>query len=161
MYESIHDDFIASIKGKISTLRQGMPLKICGSTGEKDCVSMVMEEQMNIIQSLIDDAISKGATLHSRGKRNPHLKGQFYEPTLLSDITSDMRICHEEVVGPIMCVVKVPKDDGDECIKMVNNCNFGLGASVNSGIKNRAAEIGSRIRSGMFTANYFGVNYIV
>jgi len=160
-YEGIHDDFVAAITEKVLALRQGIPLKICGSTGEVDCGSMVMEGQMDIIQSLIDDAVSKGATLHCGGKRNPHLKGQFYEPTVISGITSEMRISQEEVFGPVMCIIKVPNNDDDECVRMINDCNFGLGSSVYSGNKKRAVAIGSRIKSGMFTANDFGVNYLI
>lgn len=162
VYESIHDAYIASAKELVSNLRQGIPLEgCCGGDGDVDCAAMVMDGQMDIIQDLIDDAVLKGATLHCGGKRNTKLVGQFYEPTLISGITENMRISHEEVFGPVMCVVKVPKDDDEECVRLVNACNFGLGSSVYSGNKSRAMAIGSRIRSGMFTANDFGVNYLI
>jgi len=161
VYEKIHDDFIAHIKERVSKLRQGIPLETCGADGDVDCGAMVMDGQMDIIQALIDDAVAKGATLHCGGKRNSSLKGQFYEPTLISGITEEMRISHEEVFGPVMCVVKVPNNDDEECIRLVNGCNFGLGSSVYSGDKKRALRLGERIRSGMFTANDFGVNYLI
>ena len=161
VYEKIHDEFINIIKDRVSNLRQGLPVACCGSDGNVDCGAMVMDGQMDIIQELIDDAVAKGAILHCGGKRNAALTGQFYEPTLISGITSDMRISHEEVFGPVMCVVKVPNNDDEECIRLINNCNFGLGSSVYSGNKKRAVALGSRIRSGMFTANDFGVNYLI
>lgn len=161
VYESIHDTFITEVKENISKLRQGLPLKACGGDGDVDCAAMVMDGQMDIIQSLIDDAVKKGAILHCGGKRNIDLPGQFYEPTLISGITDAMRISHEEVFGPVMCVIKVPNDNDDECIRLVNGCNFGLGSSVYSGSQKRALSLGSRIRSGMFTANDFGVNYMI
>ena len=160
-YEKIHDEFLKQIKERVSSLRQGIPLQCCGADGDVDCGAMVMDGQIDIIQGLIDDAVSKGATVHCGGKRNTNLKGQFYEPTLISGITSDMRISQEEVFGPVMCVIKVPNDDDEECIRLVNNCNFGLGSSVYSGNKSRALALGQRIRSGMFTANDFGVNYLI
>jgi len=120
-----------------------------------------MAEQMDIIQSLVDDAVAKGATLHCGGKRNSSFSGQFYEPTLISGITDDMRISHEEVFGPVMCVIKVPNNDDEECIRLINKCNFGLGSSVYSGNQKRALALGARIRSGMFTANDFAVNYLI
>lgn len=161
VYEKIHDEFLKEIKGRVDALRQGVPLACCGNTGDVDCGAMVMEGQIDIIQSLIDDAVSKGATLHCGGKRNTSLPGQFYEPTLISGITPEMRISQEEVFGPVMCVVKVPNNDDEECIRLVNGCNFGLGSSVYSASQKRAVSIGSRIRSGMFTANDFGVNYLI
>ncbi|GMH93313.1 hypothetical protein TrVE_jg10775 [Triparma verrucosa] len=163
-YEKIHDEFLRRAEEKIRALRQGVPLACCGHDGEVDCGAMVMEGQINIIQALIDDAVKKGATLHCGGKRNTTAGngyGQFYEPTLISGITSDMRIAKEEVFGPVMCVVKVPNNDDDECIRMINDCDFGLGSSVYSRDAARAKRMGEQIKSGMFTANDFGVNYLV
>lgn len=161
VYESIQSKFISAILPKVQNLRQGIPLATCGSDGDVDCGAMVMKEQIDIIQSLIDDAVSKGAKLHCGGKRNASLDGQFYEPTIISGITSDMRISNEEVFGPIMCIVTVPNDSDDECIRLVNNCDFGLGSSVYSASQKRGMKIGNAIRSGMFTVNDFGVNYLI
>jgi acyl-CoA reductase-like NAD-dependent aldehyde dehydrogenase len=161
VYESIHDEFIDRVRVKVEALRQGVPLACCGSSGEVDCGSMVMDQQIHHIQALIDDAVKKGATLHCGGKRNAKLDGQFYEPTLISGVTSDMRISKEEVFGPVMCVIKVPNDDDEECVRMVNNCSFGLGSSVYAGNQARGVKIGQQIRSGMFTVNDFGVNYLI
>ena len=161
VYESIHDEFIKAIKPKVEALRQGIPLATCGGSGDVDCGSMVMEQQIKHIQELVDDAVTKGAILHCGGKRNSDLQGQFYEPTLISGITPAMRISREEVFGPIMSVTKVRNDDDEECVKLVNNCDFGLGSSVYSGNQKRGEKIGNRIRSGMFTVNDFGVNYLI
>lgn len=160
-YESIYDDFIKAVLPRIQALRQDIPLATCGSDGKVDCGAMVMDGQMDIVQELIDDAVKKGATLHAGGKRNAKLKGQFYEPTLISGITSDMRIAKEEVFGPVMCVVKVPKDDDEVCVKMVNDCAFGLGCCVYGGSQARAERIGKQLKSGMCTINDFGVNYLI
>lgn len=162
-YESVHDAFIAAVLPRIQALRQNIPLATCGSDGKVDCGSMVMDGQMDIIQALIDDAVAKGATLHVGGKRNPKLAGtgQFYEPTLISGITADMRIAQEEVFGPVMAITKVPNNDDDLCVKMVNNCDFGLGSCVYSASQARGEKIGAQIRSGMCTINDFAVNYLI
>jgi acyl-CoA reductase-like NAD-dependent aldehyde dehydrogenase len=161
VYESIQSKFINAILPKVQNLRQGIPLATCGSDGDVDCGAMVMDQQMDIIQTLIDDAVQKGAKLHCGGKRNTKLNGQFYEPTIISGITSNMRISQEEVFGPIMCIVTVPNDSDEECIKLVNNCDFGLGSSVYSASQERGMKIGNAIRAGMFTVNDFGVNYLI
>jgi len=161
VYESIQSKFINTILPKVQNLRQGIPLATCGGDGDVDCGAMVMDGQIEIIQRLIDDAVSKGAKLHCGGKRNTKLNGQFYEPTVISGITSEMKISQEEVFGPVMCIVTVPDDCDEECIKLVNNCNFGLGSSVYSASQERGMKIGNAIRSGMFTVNDFGVNYLI
>lgn len=162
VYESIKSKFISKILPKVEALRQGIPLATCGSDGNVDCGSMIMDRQMDIIQELIDDAVAKGAKLHCGGKRNSSLApGQFYEPTIISNIKPDMRISSEEVFGPVMCIVTVPNDSDEECIKLVNDCPFGLGSSVYSSSQKRGMKIGERIRSGMFTVNDFGVNYLI
>lgn len=160
-YESIYDEFIRVIKPKVEALRQGIPLATCGANGDIDCGAMVMEGQIDIIQELIDDAVAKGAILHCGGKRNQSLDGQFYEPTLISGITPNMRISQEEVFGPVMSVSVIPNDDDDKCIELVNDCPFGLGSCVYSGNQKRGEKIGQKIRSGMFTVNDFGVNYMI
>lgn len=161
VYESILSKFLSSIVPKVKALRQGVPNAVCGNDGNVDCGAMIMPAQLDIIESLVKDAVDKGAKLHCGGKRNSSLNGQFFEPTILSGVTADMRISKEEVFGPIMCIISVPNDSDDECIRMVNNCDFGLGASVYSGNQKRAENIGSQIRSGMVTINDFGVNYLI
>jgi len=161
VYESIHDEFVATIVKAVKDLRQGAT---CNGeeSNDIDCGAMVMKEQLNIIQDLVDDAVSKGAVIEVGGKPNTNCgPGNFYQPTVLTNVTGNMRISQEEVFGPVMCVVKVLNNDDDLCIEMVNDCPFGLGASCYSGDQRRAEKIGSKIRSGMFTANDFGVNYLI
>mmetsp|Transcript_485 Transcript_485/g.943 ORF Transcript_485/g.943 Transcript_485/m.943 type:complete len:654 (-) Transcript_485:108-2069(-) len=157
VYESIANDFIEAIAEKVKNLRQGCPL----SNNLVDCGAMVMDAQCTLIQGLVDDAVAKGAKVHCGGIRNSSNGGQFYTPTVLSGVTPDMRIWKEEVFGPIMCIITVPGDDDETCIQMVNDCSFGLGSSVYSASTSRALKIGSQFNTGMFTANDFGVNYLI
>lgn len=167
VYESRVEEFLKEIMPRVRDLRQGCPLasEALGTDGDVDCGAMVMDQQCDLIQVLIDDAVSKGATLHCGGKRNddPALPkhGQFYKPTLISGVTKGMKIWSEETFGPVMCVVTVPNDDDDVCVDLVNDCPFGLGSSVYSASTSRAMSIGKRFRTGMFTANDFGVNYLI
>jgi len=161
VYESIQAKFLSAVVPKVKALRQGVPNAVCGNDGNVDCGAMIMPAQLDIIEALVNDAVEKGAKVHCGGKRNSSLKGQFFEPTVISGITSDMKISKEEVFGPIMCVITVPNDSDDECIRLVNDCDFGLGSSVYSGSQARGMRIGNAIQSGMFTVNDFGVNYLI
>ena len=114
VYESILSKFLDVIVPKVHALRQGVPNAVCGNTGNVDCGAMIMPAQLEIIESLVQDAIQKGAKLHCGGKRNSSLHGQFFEPTLLSNITADMRISKEEVFGPVIFIIMVPNDSDSE-----------------------------------------------
>jgi delta 1-pyrroline-5-carboxylate dehydrogenase len=63
--------------------------------------------------------------------------------------------------GPVMTVIKVPKNSDEECLKMVNGSCFGLGSSVYSGDAERALKLGRQLKSGMLTINDFASNYLV
>lgn len=157
-YEKQYEEFITKVTKQVKGLRQGNPL----GTAPVDVGAMIMPGQIAIIQRLVDDAVAKGARLLSGGRRNPSLpSGLFYEPTILADVTDDMLIAQEEVFGPVMCIAKVKNNDDEVCIRMVNDCKYGLGSSVFSLDQARAIRLGARIRAGMTTINDFAVNYLV
>ncbi|CAI5950572.1 unnamed protein product [Closterium sp. NIES-64] len=85
-------------------------------------------------------------------------EGQFYPPTVLVNVRPTMRILHEEVFGPIMCIVKFENDL--EVVAAANDCPFGLGCSVFSGDRRRAAAIGAAVQCGMVAINDFGCTYM-
>jgi acyl-CoA reductase-like NAD-dependent aldehyde dehydrogenase len=161
VYESIYDDFLKLIVPKVEALRQGNPLPSCGADGLVDCGSMIMPAQLQIVQSLVDDAVKKGANLHCGGKINPNQNGQFFEPTVLSGVTPAMEIFNQEVFGPVMTVVKVPKDDDEECVRLVNQSEFGLGSSIFTGDDSSGLKIGQQFRTGMLTVNDYASNYLI
>jgi hypothetical protein len=72
-----------------------------------------------------------------------------------------MKIFNEEVFGPVMTVIKVPSDDDEEAIRLVNRCNFGLGSSIFTGNDAEGLAIGRRFRTGMLTVNDFASNYLI
>ena len=154
--ESLHDKFLAAVVDKVKALRQGAPL-----LEDVDCGSMVMPGEIERIQSLVDDAVAKGAKIVCGGRRNTsvaHKGGQYYEPTILTGVDHSMRITQEEVFGPIMVLMKA-KNDAD-VVRLVNDCPFGLGSSVFSLDVARAERIASQIRAGMTNVNDFGINYL-
>ena len=103
VHEKIHDKFVSEVMKAASKLRQGWAL----SPGV-DCGAMCMPNQADYVQSLVDDAVAKGATALCGGKVNPDkTAGQFYPPTVLTGVTHDMRIMREEVFGPVLAVVRV------------------------------------------------------
>lgn len=168
VYESIAQELTDSLVARVKELRQGIPLAECcgsGQVADVDCGSMVMEAQIDHIQLLIDDATKKGAKVLVGGEKptKSSTAGQFYPPTIVSNVTPEMDIFHTEVFGPVLTLVTVPRDSDGECLKLVNKSSFGLGASVYCGKSHqtRALNLGRQIRSGMLCINDFGSNYLV
>jgi acyl-CoA reductase-like NAD-dependent aldehyde dehydrogenase len=72
-----------------------------------DLGATTMPDQLKIIESLVNDAVEKGAKIAIGGKRNTKLgPGLFYEPTVLLNVTHKMKIAKEEVFGPVMVIMK-------------------------------------------------------
>jgi len=88
-------------------------------------------EAVNRVQVQVEDAVSKGARLVCGGRRLTEDgldEGFFYAPTLLADVTPDMRIYREETFGPVAAVI--PFDDEAEVLKMANDTVYGLASYV-------------------------------
>ena len=101
-------------------------------------------------------AKEEGATVVAGGKRPEHLdKGYYFEPTLLRDVDNSMRIAREEVFGPVTCVI--PYDDMDDAIRIANDSDFGLAASVYTADSDVALDVARRLHSGSVAVNLAGV----
>jgi succinate-semialdehyde dehydrogenase/glutarate-semialdehyde dehydrogenase len=85
------------------------------------------------------------------------LGGAFFEPTILTNITSDMRVWNEEVFGPVLPIVKFKTEQ--EAVGLANQTAYGLGSYVFTKNKERAEKISSLIEAGMVSVN--GTNYIM
>jgi len=103
VHEKLYEKFLILATEKIKNLRQGKPF----SKGTCDLGATTMPGQLAIIESLVADAVKCGARVVVGGKRRMELApGLFYEPTILVDVTHEMRIAKEEVFGPVMVVMK-------------------------------------------------------
>lgn len=155
VHTAIYDRYVAVMQDKIKALTQGPALK-----GAFDVGAMVMPASIAKIEALVDDAVAKGAKLLTGGKGGSLWKhsGQYFQPTMLVDVTTDMAIANEEVFGPV-CAVFRYQDDA-EALKIVNSCSYGLGANVFSLDKQRAERMAMKIMTGMVNINDFAVSYM-
>jgi glyceraldehyde-3-phosphate dehydrogenase (NADP+) len=99
------------------------------------------------VEGLIQDAIKKGARVLAGGKR----KGLYIQPTVLLDVDNRMRVAREETFGPVVVIMKFRTFD--EAIKMANNTEYGLDASVFTQDVNKAVKAASLIEAGAVTIN--------
>ncbi|KAK9808600.1 hypothetical protein WJX72_000341 [[Myrmecia] bisecta] len=146
----VYGEFVKQVTEVTQRLRQGHALG--GSI--VDCGAMCMPGAAEQVHALVTDAVSKGAKVLAGGKvaSGAH-GGQFYAPTVLVDVTLNMRIWSEEVFGPVLVVVKFETDD--EAVELTNDCPFGLGSNVFCRNRRRANAIASRLEAGMTAINDF------
>jgi succinate-semialdehyde dehydrogenase/glutarate-semialdehyde dehydrogenase len=143
----VADRFVEGVVAGARALRVGDPLSFDTEIGP-----MVSEEQYELVVELVDDAVANGATLHCGGPVQPDgFSGRFYAPAVLTGVTHDMRIMREEIFGPVVPIVTV--DSEEEAIALANDSEFGLGASVWSLDRGRAARIAQRLETGMVWLN--------
>lgn len=142
--ESVYDKFMALVKREFEQVRVG------GPDEDADMGPMTFPKQINIVEAHIKDAREKGAKIVSGGARIDR-KGQFFQPTLIEDVTTSMDIYTEETFGPVLPIIKVK--DEEEAIRLANDHQYGLNASVWTLDVNRGIEIASRLECGQVTVN--------
>ena len=95
--------------------------------------------------------MDKGAKIEAQAKLPTALKGAFVAPALLTNITKDMRVWHEEVFGPIFPLVTFKTED--EAVELANDTDYGLGGRVMSDDVKRAERVASRVDAGSVALN--------
>ena len=152
--EEVYEAFVEKLQRMVAELRQGPPL----GGGVVDVGSLTTPRQLEVIESLVRDAVAKGARLLAGGKARQDKGGCFFEPTLLEGVDEGMAIFHEATFGPVLSVIRVASED--EAIRRANASSFGLGSSVFSRSRRRAESIASRLQSGSSCINDFGMAYM-
>lgn len=112
---------------------------------------LVSPDHMARVQSHVEDAIAKGATVLTGGKPRPDLGPTFFEPTVLEGVTKDMTHATLETFGPVVSLYRYRTVE--EAIEMANDTDYGLNASVWSSDLKRAAAVADRIESGNVNIN--------
>jgi acyl-CoA reductase-like NAD-dependent aldehyde dehydrogenase len=119
-----------------------------------DVGAIITPLQLDIIEKAVDGAVAQGARLVVGGKRTRTEEGDYFEPTILADITPDMDIAQEEVFGPVMLLMRV-RDDA-HAVEVANDVSYGLSSSVFSKNRRRARKIVGELETGMSAINEFG-----
>ncbi len=134
----VFDRFVDKVVAEVGKVKVG------GDDGHLG--AMTSAAQVAIVRDHLDDATKRGARTLTGGVGT--IVGQFISPTVLVDVTDDMKVMSEETFGPVIPIVKV--DDLEDAVRRANASNFGLGSSV---FGKRAREIADRLRTGMTSIN--------
>jgi succinate-semialdehyde dehydrogenase/glutarate-semialdehyde dehydrogenase len=143
--DSVYDDFVAAFTAAMAEQVTGDP------TDPKTTFGPLSSEQAaQHLLSQIDDAVSKGATVHLGGARVDR-PGAFVEATVLSGVTPEMRAYREELFGPAAVVYRV--GSVDEAVELANDSPYGLGGAIFARDEALALEVADKLDTGMVWIN--------
>lgn len=144
--EPIAEKFISAVVDEVKRLRLGAP-----SGCDTDIGPLVNANQLDLVTDHIADAVAKGARVLTGGRRREDLGGYFFEPTVLVDVDSTMKVMTEETFGPVL-PIKVVRDE-EEAIREANNSRYGLLASVWTSDNEKGRRLARRIEAGTVVIN--------
>jgi acyl-CoA reductase-like NAD-dependent aldehyde dehydrogenase len=144
--DQVHDAFVAEFARRTAQLRVG------DGMGMAEIGPLVSRAARDKVARLVGEAVEQGATLVCGGRIPPACPdGWFYEPTILTGVTPQMAIMREECFGPVAAICRVA--DFDQALRLANDSEFGLGASVFTTDLAEAMDAADLLESGMVWIN--------
>jgi acyl-CoA reductase-like NAD-dependent aldehyde dehydrogenase len=125
----VYEDFAARLVKQVESLKVGDPMDPTVDVGP-----VIQRSEVDRIGEWVQEAVSQGAEVLTGGTG----EGPFFQPTLISDVTPEMKVCREEVFGPVVTVS--PYQTFDDALAAVNDSRYGLQAGVFTNDINRAME---------------------
>lgn len=150
--EEIYDQVVAETVKFFNSVKVGLPW-------EKDVQmgAITYKKHFEDVMDYIDLAVKEGATVACGGVKvteNGLDKGNFVRPTLLTNVTNDMRVAQEEIFGPVLCAIKFKTED--EVVKMANDSKYGLSGAVFTKDINKAFRVARAVETGRMWINAYG-----
>jgi acyl-CoA reductase-like NAD-dependent aldehyde dehydrogenase len=138
----VYEDFANRLVKQVESLKVGDPLDPSVDVGP-----VIQRKEVDRIDEWVKEAVSQGATVLTGGEGDP----PFYQPTLVADVRPEMKVCREEIFGPVVTIS--PYQTFEEAIAAVNDSRFGLQAGVFTNDINRAFEAHRSIAVGGVIVN--------
>jgi acyl-CoA reductase-like NAD-dependent aldehyde dehydrogenase len=149
--DTIYDRFMEDAVKHFNAVKVGVPWDSQTQMG-----SQINETQVKKILDYVEIGKKEGAVVACGGERAADgdlAKGCFLKPTLLANVTNDMRVAQEEIFGPVACVIKF--HDEDEVVAMANDNDYGLGGAVWTRDINRAIRVSRAVETGRMWVNTY------
>lgn len=146
LHDTIAQEFVHRFVGAVEALRLGARLDY-----DADLGSLTSAAQLRRIEEHVEDARAHGARVLTGGRARPDIGPWFFEPTVLEDVTADMRLHREETFGPVVAIS--PVDSDAAAIAAINDSDYGLNASVWTRDTTRGRTIAAAIQTGSVNVN--------
>ena len=143
--KDIANEFIEKFVQKTEKLKVGDP-----RSEDTDLGPVVNASGLKKIESQVNDTVKEGAEILTGGEQIGS-KGYFYKPTIVKNVSTHMRMAREEVFGPAAAIIVA--DDEIEAVRLANDSEYGLGASIWTEDLDKAEKLSRLVRSGMVTVN--------
>ena len=146
VHRSLYEPFLTACAQKTKKLRVAS-----GTNPQTDVGPLIHQRQLQVVEAHVQDAIARGARVVVGGTALPELGPNFYKPTVLADVTHEMRIMREETFGPVLPVMAF--EDDEEALHLANDSEFGLAASIWTRNRRRGDRLARRIQAGTVMVN--------
>jgi aldehyde dehydrogenase (NAD+) len=147
VHSKVAKEFIDKFVANTRKLKVGNPREMANCIGP-----VINQTQLGKIRVQVDEAVAQGAKILCGGKNN----GLFFEPTILTGVTRDMKVFREETFGPVAPVLTA--DSVDEAVEIANDSDYGLSAGIITRNEQQGLSIARRLRTGMAHINDSSVN---
>ena len=151
LQEEIYDSFLEEFVKVAKRIRVGDPFD-----PRTHIAAISSQEQLDKVERYVAIGLEEGGRILCGGSRpsDPALqKGYYYLPTVFVDVHNRMRVCQEEIFGPVVCVLKFK--DEDDLLAMANDCDYGLVAGIWTSNLGRAHRVAKRIQAGLVWINTY------
>jgi acyl-CoA reductase-like NAD-dependent aldehyde dehydrogenase len=140
VHEAVYDDYLQAFVQEVKSWKTGAPTEDGVYIGP-----LSRKEQPEFLEKQVSDALQKGASLLTGGKRIQR-EGYYFEPTVLTNVNHDMSVMKDETFGPVIGIMKVKNDE--EAVQLMQDTEYGLTASVYGSNRERAEKILAQINAG-------------
>ena len=147
--EAVYEDFVGRFVDLAKRLKVGDGLEPGTTMGP-----LANPRRITAMEGFVQDAVQKGAEVMTGGKRIGN-KGNFFEPTVLTNITREMRVMNEEPFGPL--ALMVPFGSFDEAVAEANRLPYGLASYAYTRSAKTANAIAAAVEAGMMSINHHGL----
>jgi succinate-semialdehyde dehydrogenase/glutarate-semialdehyde dehydrogenase len=143
--DAIYDAFSKQLADAVAKLKVGP-----GNEPGVEIGPLIDQKAIEKVERMVAEALTSGATALTGGRKHP-AGAQFYTPTVLTNVTRDMRVNTEEIFGPVAPLIRFKSED--EAVAIANDTPFGLAAYFFTRDVNRAWRVAERIEAGMVSIN--------
>jgi aldehyde dehydrogenase (NAD+) len=148
---SIHDEVVERLVERASRLQAGDPLSL-----RTEIAPLANQAHLDKVLSMIAEARSQGALCVNGGERQYPVEcpeGFYVQPTIFTEVTTQMTIWHEEIFGPVLAVIRA--EDEDHAVALANDSKYGLAAGIWTSNSERANRLASRLVAGTVYINHY------